>query len=95
MLALHGQRNEMGNIARSRQVADQMRQDAAGLMKPKQAGRAVVGPRWWDLAANVAANAQATRDDLAANEKSAGLDSQYGRTMSDIIDEYNRKSRGL
>jgi hypothetical protein len=95
MLALHGQANAQGNIARQRKLADQMRADASGLMGTKQAGRVTVGPKWYDALANVAANAQATRQDVQSDEASAGLDRQYGKTMQDIIDEYNRKARGL
>lgn len=95
MLALHGQRNAMGNIDRQRKLADQMRADAAGLMGTKQAGRVTVGPRWYDALANVAGNAQAMGQDLQSNEASAGLDKQYEGTMQKILDEYNRKARGL
>ena len=95
MLALHGQRNQQANIARQRTLADQLRTDAGGLMKPKQAGRVVVGPKWYDAVANVAANAEGMREDLKSNEASAGLDDAYKTTMARIMRERNEKLSGM
>lgn len=95
MLALHGQANQQANIARSRKLADQMRQDAGGLMQGKQVGRVYAGPKWWDAAANIGANWQAGRMDKQANADSAGLDDQYKTTMGNAMDEFNRRRNWL
>ena len=93
MLALHGQRNQMASIDRSRKLADQLRSDSSSLMRPKQAGRLVVGPKWYDAAASLAGDYVAGRQDKKLDEKAAGLDTAFGTTMQDIIDKYNAKSQ--
>lgn len=90
MLALHGQQNQQANIARQRKLADQLRADAGGLMGTKQVGRVAVGPRWYDALANVAANAEATREDLASNEASKKIDTDYTDTINNIITKYGK-----
>lgn len=83
--SLPSEKSQAFQLARQYKLADALRADAKQQMGGKQVGRVFVGPKWWDAAASLGADAVANFGEKKANDDFGKFQAKQGRSGMDIL----------